>query len=107
MKKISKSEVLAILAATGVSSSSLAMATSLDPQNSNSSLGKVEHSGPTYLGDESKCGKGSCGKDEKGAAAAKEKKEEKKVKAKKEVKEKKAEKKSEKKEEKKEEPQAN
>ncbi len=99
MKKISKTELLAILAATGVSSSTLAIASTPDV-NQNSSLGKVEHSGPRYLADESKCGKGSCGKDEKGASAAKKKHAEKKVK--------KEEKKEEKKVEKKEEaPQAN
>jgi len=85
MKKISKTELLAILTAAGVSAGSMAMAAD---KSSESALGKVEH-GQTNLGtEESKCGKGSCGKDEKGAAAAKEKKE---GKAKKEKKEKKAE----------------
>lgn len=99
MKKISKTELLAILAATGVSNSTIAIASTPDANQSNS-LGKVEHSGPRYLADESKCGKGSCGKDEKGAAEAKKKHAEKKVK--KEIK------KEEKKEEKKEAaPQAN
>lgn len=70
--KITKNELLAIIAAAGVSSGASAMAAQLD-QNSNSSFSKVERSGSaTYLGD-SACGKGSCGKDEKGAAAAKEK----------------------------------
>lgn len=99
MKKISKHELLAILAAVGVSGSSCAYAAD---SNSNDSFGKTgfektEQSGPTKLGDESKCGKGSCGTDEKGAAAAQEK--QKKKEAKKSAK--KAEKKSEKKEEKK------
>ena len=70
--KITKNELLAIIAAAGVSSGATAIAATLD-QNSNSSFSKVERSGSaTYLGD-SACGKGSCGKDEKGAAAAKEK----------------------------------
>lgn len=97
MKKISKNELLAILAAAGVTSGSAVLATNLDQNNDINALGKVEHAGATFLGDESSCGKGSCGKDEKGAQAAKEKR------AKKEVKKtaKKAEKKeAEKKEEK-------
>ncbi|MBX9571300.1 MAG: hypothetical protein K2X77_20555 [Candidatus Obscuribacterales bacterium] len=73
MKKISKHELLAILAAVGVSGSSCAYAANLD-SNSDNGFGKSEHSGATKLGDDSKCGKGSCGTDEKGAAAAQEKK---------------------------------
>jgi len=76
MKKISKTELLAILAVAGVSgANSGALAANLD-SNSNDigALGKSEHSRPAYLADNSSCGKGSCGKDEKGAAAAKEKK---------------------------------
>lgn len=85
MKKISKTELLAILAAAGVSSGSMAIAS--DGSDSTAgSLGKVEHTSPSYLGDESKCGKGSCGKDEKGAEAAKEKKAKKEKKSKKEAK---------------------
>lgn len=72
MKKIARKELLAILAATGVSSSA-ALAANLDSNNETNSLGKIEHSGLGYLADESACGKGSCGKDEKGAEAAKEK----------------------------------
>lgn len=69
--KITKNELLAIIAAAGVSSGATAIAAKLD-QNANSSFSKVERNGSaTYLGD-SACGKGSCGKDEKGAAAAKE-----------------------------------
>ncbi len=91
--KITKNELLAIIAAAGVSSGA-AIAANLD-QNSDSSFSKVERSGSaTYLGD-SACGKGSCGKDEKGAAAAKEKH------AKKEGSKKEAKPKEEKKEEKK------
>lgn len=94
MKKISKHELLAILAAAGVSGSSCAMAANVDSQSD--SLGKVEHAGLSKLGADSKCGKGSCGTDEKGAAAAKEKHEKKKEEKKAERKEakKKAEKKT-------------
>ena len=94
MKKISKKELLAILAATGMTGSA-AIAANLDSDNG-SSLGKLEHSQAKYLGtEESKCGKGSCGKDEKGAAAAKEKHEKKEVKKEAKKGEKKAEKKAE------------
>lgn len=91
MKKISRNDVLAILAALGVSSGSAVLANSNDSNDNGKSLGKVEHQGSTYLGDESKCGKGSCGKDEKGAAAAKKKHAEKKKDEKKEKEEKKKE----------------
>lgn len=93
MKKIPKHELLAILAAVGVSGSSCAYAANLD-SNSNDGFGKTEHSGMTKLGDDSKCGKGSCGTDEKGAAAAQEKHKKKETKK---VEKKKAEKKDEKK----------
>ncbi|MBX9688875.1 MAG: hypothetical protein K2X27_19355 [Candidatus Obscuribacterales bacterium] len=96
MKKISKTEMLAILAAAGLSAGSSAIAA--DTNNDNA-LGKTEHAARN-LGTESACGKGSCGKDEKGAEAAKAKHEVKKEakKAKHEVKkEEKAEKKEEKK----------
>lgn len=96
--KITKNELLAILAAAGVTTGSSAIAANLD-QNSDSSFSKVERSGSaTYLGDSS-CGKGSCGKDEKGAAAAKDKhgkKESKKESKSKDKEEKKEEKKSDK-----------
>lgn len=89
MKKISKQELLAIVAALGVSGGSCAYASS--PDSSTDTFGKTEHSGTTKLGGDSKCGKGSCGTDEKGAAAAQEKHKKKEAK--------KAEKKAEKKEE--------
>ena len=89
MKKISKQELLTILAAIGVSGSSCAYAANLD--SSNDGLGKTEHPGTIKLGDDAKCGKGSCGTDEKGAAAAQDKHKKKEAK--------KAEKKAEKKEE--------
>lgn len=74
MNKISKSELLTILATVGVSSSSVLAANNLHSNSSDlNPLAKSEHTRPAYLADESKCGKGSCGKDEKGAAAAKEK----------------------------------
>ncbi len=73
MKKFSKTELLAILAAAGVCSSTAAIASNVDTNDDTNALGKLEHQGRSYLGDESSCGKGSCGKDEKGAEAAKEK----------------------------------
>ena len=71
MKKLSKIELVAILATVGVSAGSCAIAADLD--SSSTALGKVEHQSATKLGADSKCGKGSCGTDEKGAAAAQEK----------------------------------
>ena len=68
--KLSKAELVAILAVCGISTQAVGAA---QPQD-NGAMSAVDHSDMTLLGGkDSACGAGSCGADEKGAEAAKKK----------------------------------
>lgn len=95
MKRLSRNEVLALLAIAGVAGGTGGVSASDNTTSNISPMGVVEHPSMSRLGSDSACGKGSCGADDKGAAAAKKKHAEKK--AEKKVEKKAEEKKSEKK----------
>lgn len=74
MKRLTRNEMLALLAIAGVASSACAVsAAEKSASNKISPMGVVEHPTMSRLGSDSACGAGACGADDKGAAAAKKK----------------------------------
>lgn len=74
MKRLTRSEMLALLAIAGVASGACAVNAAEKSGSSNiAPMGVVEHPTMSRLGSDSACGAGSCGADDKGAAAAKKK----------------------------------
>lgn len=74
MKRLSKNEVLALLAVAGVTGGTCVVnAAETTSNNILSPMGVVEHPSMSRLGGDAACGAGACGADDKGAAAAKKK----------------------------------
>jgi uncharacterized low-complexity protein len=74
MERISKSDITAILALVGISSGGFAIsqpAHAGTAKNQTNPMFVAENKAPAGKGKDSACGKGSCGTDDKGAAAAK------------------------------------
>jgi hypothetical protein len=71
-RKLGKSEVIALLAAAGVTTCAAAQAAKVDntTKSGTQSLQVSEQQSRTELGKDMACGKGSCGTDESGAKAA-------------------------------------
>jgi hypothetical protein len=71
-RKLGKSEVIALLAAAGVTTCAAAQAAKVDntTKSGAQSLQVSEKQSRTELGKDMACGKGSCGTDESGAKAA-------------------------------------
>lgn len=79
MNKLSKKELLAVLAIAGVTGAGVHAADTASDQGGDA-FKVIEHPSMSRLGSDEACGKGACGKDEKGAEAAKKKKEDTKAK---------------------------
>lgn len=74
MKRLTRNEMLALLAIAGVASGTCSVSAAENTgSNKIAPLGVLEHPTMSRLGSDSACGAGSCGADEKGAAAAKKK----------------------------------
>ncbi|HEY9677896.1 MAG TPA: hypothetical protein V6C76_07790 [Drouetiella sp.] len=81
MQRLSKTELTALLTVLGISTGAIANAAPTNTANEKPFL--VAEKEGAKKGADMACGKGSCGVDEKGAAAAKEKASEKKAESKK------------------------
>ncbi|MBY0546357.1 MAG: hypothetical protein K2W95_03645 [Candidatus Obscuribacterales bacterium] len=74
MKRLTRNEMLALLAIAGVASGACAVNAAEKSGSTNiAPMGVVEHPTMSRLGSDSACGAGACGADDKGAAAAKKK----------------------------------
>jgi uncharacterized low-complexity protein len=71
MERISKSEITAILALIGLSSAAAGSAQLVAQAHDANHMFVAEKASPASKSKDSACGKGSCGTDDKGAAAAK------------------------------------